>query len=223
MAKFQPLYLSSTYVSSNVLYLSAISSSPYIYFVASQYIVASSSQKHVSQLKLTRDALASHNHKKDKLDESKMPPVSFWNWWSLFYHGQATCNLHYSLSLYRHVNCQGNNYCVREWPHGKTTTTISTTIANGNNSWQRSAANRSQQPTANSRQQYLTSTNNFEFSMITWEHCRACIASTHVFHFSPFGTSMSFLSVLLRARDKLFAIVHAATIALLIVSVSVAP
>ena len=77
MTKFQPLYLSSTYVSSNALYLSAISSSPYIYFVASQYIVASSSQKHVSQLKLTRDALASHNHKKDKLDESEMPPVSF--------------------------------------------------------------------------------------------------------------------------------------------------
>ena len=33
--------------------------------------------------------------------------------------------------------------------------------------------------------------------MITWEHYRACSASTHVFHFSPFGTSMSFLSVLL--------------------------
>ena len=34
---------------------------------------------------------------------------------------------------------------------------------------------------------------------------------------------MSFLSVLLRARDKLFAIVHAATIAQLIKSVSIAP
>ena len=31
--------------------------------------------------------------------------------------------------------------------------------------------------------------------MITWEHYRACIASTHVFHFSPVGTSLSFISV----------------------------
>ena len=35
-------------------------------------------------------------------------------------------------------------------------------------------------------QQKRTTTNNFAFLLITWEHYRACIASTHVIPFSPF-------------------------------------